>query len=64
MFKLGLTNGPHSDAFPPAMLAAPHLGIPTVSGVIVAIVWGVRAAPLAKSLDPLRWRRPLAGEKR
>jgi hypothetical protein len=59
----GLTNGPHSDGFSPAMPAAPHLGVPAVSGVIVAIVRGIRATPLAEPLGPL-WRgRPVAGEK-
>ena len=58
------TNGPHSDGFSPAMPAAPHLRIPTVSGVIECIVRGFRATPLAEPLRPLWWERPVAREKR
>ena len=57
------TNGPHSDGFSPAMPATPHLSVPAVSGIIVAIVRGIRATPLAEPLGPLRRGRPVAGEK-
>jgi hypothetical protein len=57
---IGSTHGPHSDGFSAAMPAAPHLSIPAVSGVIVAIVRGVRAAALAEPLDPLWWGRPVS----